>query len=178
MAGSRAAIRYAKAVLSLATEKQVAEAINADMALIAKTLKASSELDNVLKNAIIKSEAKKAILNQVFSEVNGLTAELFKVLDANKRLNLIHAIAEKYTELYDIQNGKQLAVVTTAVAITTDMEAKVLAKVKALTNKEVTLNNIVDPAIIGGFVLRVGDMQYNASIVNKLNKLKREFTVN
>lgn len=178
MAGTRAAIRYAKAVLSLATEKQVAEAINTDMVLIAKTLKDNQNLDEALKNAVVKSDAKKAILLQVFPDVNPMTIELFKVLDANKRLSHIEAIAEKYTELFDIQNGKQTATVTTAVAITEDIEMKVLAKIKELTNKAVTVKNIVDEDILGGFILRVGDIQYNASIASKLNKLKREFTVN
>ncbi len=178
MAGTRAAIRYAKAVLSLATEKQVAETINADMVLISKTLKANQELDLAIKNAVVKSEDKKAILSQVFPEANAMTLELFKVLDANKRLDLTEAIADKFTELFDIQNGKESATVTTAVPITAEVETKVLAKIKELTNKAVTVKNIVDESILGGFILRVGDIQYNASITNKLNKLKREFTIN
>lgn len=178
MAGTRAAIRYAKAVLSLATEKQVAEAINADMVLISKTLKANQELDLAIKNAVVKSEDKKAILSQVFPDANAMTLELFKVLDANKRLDLMEAVADKFSELFDIQNGKESATVTTAVAITEDVEAKVLAKIKELTNKAVTVKNIVDESILGGFILRVGDIQYNASIANKLNKLKRDFTIN
>lgn len=178
MAGTRAAIRYAKAVLSLATEKQVAEAINTDMVLISKTLKTNQELDQAIKNAVVKSDVKKVILTQVFPDVNAITLELFKVLDANRRLDLMEAVADKFTELYDIQDGKESATVTTAVAITEEVETKVLAKIKELTNKAVTVKNIVDESILGGFILRVGDIQYNASVVNKLNKLKREFTIN
>ncbi|EGV43042.2 ATP synthase F1 subunit delta [Bizionia argentinensis JUB59] len=178
MAGTRAAIRYAKAVLSLATDKQVAEAINTDMVLIAKTLKDNQNLDEALKNAVVRSEAKKAILLQVFPDTHPMTIELFKVLDANKRLDIMDAIADKYTELFDIQNGKQSATVTTAVPLTKDIEIKVLTKIKELTNKAVTVKNIVDEDILGGFILRVGDIQYNASIASKLNKLKREFTTN
>lgn len=178
MAGTRAAIRYAKAVLSLATEKQVAEVINADMVLISKTLTANQNLDDALKNAVVKSDAKKAILLQVFPDAHAITQELFKVMDANKRLDLMEAVANKYSELFDIQNGKESATVTTAVPITEEIEMKVLAKIKELTNKEVTVKNIVDESILGGFILRVGDIQYNASISSKLNKLKREFTIN
>jgi F-type H+-transporting ATPase subunit delta len=53
-----------------------------------------------------------------------------------------------------------------------------LAKVKELTKKDVEVINIIDESILGGFILRVGDIQYNASIANKLNNLKREFTLN
>tara|TARA_R110000850_G_scaffold45512_6_gene115162 strand:+ start:831 stop:1367 length:537 start_codon:yes stop_codon:yes gene_type:complete len=178
MAETRAAIRYAKAALSLATDKQVAEAINSDMVLIYKTIQDNPELDEAIKNAVVKSEDKKAILSKVFPNVNAMVQELFKVLDANKRLDLIGAVANKYTELFDIQNGKESATVTTAVSITEEVEAKVLAKIKELTNKAVTVKNIVDESILGGFILRVGDIQYNGSIANKLNTLKREFTIN
>ena len=53
-----------------------------------------------------------------------------------------------------------------------------MAKVKELTGKEVEVVNLIDESILGGFILRVGDIQYNASIANKLNNLKREFTLN
>jgi F-type H+-transporting ATPase subunit delta len=80
--------------------------------------------------------------------------------------------------LYDQLTGTQVATVTTAVDMTDALKAKVLLKVKELTGKEAELKNIVDESILGGFILRVGDVQYNASISNKLNNLKREFTIN
>jgi F-type H+-transporting ATPase subunit delta len=74
--------------------------------------------------------------------------------------------------------GTQIAKVTTAVPLTEALKTKVLAKVKELTKKDVEVINIIDESILGGFILRVGDIQYNASIANKLNNLKREFTLN
>jgi F-type H+-transporting ATPase subunit delta len=74
--------------------------------------------------------------------------------------------------------GSQVATVTTAIPLTEDLKTKVLAKVKELTGKEAEVENIIDENILGGFILRVGDIQYNASIANKLDKLKREFTLN
>ena len=59
---------------------------------------------------------------------------------------------------------------------TADLETKILAKVSELTGNKVSIENKIDENIIGGFVLRVGDLQYDASIANKLNSLKREFT--
>ena len=73
--------------------------------------------------------------------------------------------------------GVKVAKVITAVALTPALEEKVLAKVKELTGStSVTLNKEIDPAIIGGFILRVGDLQYNASIANQLGNIKREFS--
>jgi F-type H+-transporting ATPase subunit delta len=73
-------------------------------------------------------------------------------------------------------NGIEVAKVTTAFPITPDLEAKVLAKIKEFSTSKITIENIIDPSIIGGFILRIGDQQYNASVANRLQELKREFS--
>lgn len=175
---SRAAIRYAKALLSLAQDQNVAEAVNTDMDLITKTITDNQELELLLKNAIVKSDDKKAILSKVFSGLNPISASLFNLLVENKRIDILAEVALKYTSLYDHYIGKETATVITAVPMTSEMELKVLAKVKELTPKSVELHNVIDETILGGFILRIGDKQYNASIANKLNTLKREFSLN
>ncbi len=178
MEGTRAAIRYAKALLSLALSEKKADKVNDDMKLIANTISNNGELANVLSNSVIKTEVKKASLLAIFPKLNKLTSGLFDLLISNKRIDILHDVAEKYSVLFDAHNGKETAQVTTAVPLTKDLENKVLAKVKQLTNKTVELESIVDESILGGFILRVGDKQFDASISNKLNKLKREFTLN
>ena len=84
----------------------------------------------------------------------------------------------KYNQLYDQSKGIELATVTTAVPLTDALKQKVLAKAKELTGKDIEVESIVDDTIIGGFILRIGDIQYNESISNQLSKLKREFTLN
>ena len=178
MSGSRAAIRYAKAILSLANSNSKSEAVYSDMQVVAKTISENQELQDFLRSEIMKSEAKKDVLHKVFSNTDPLTKELFNLLVENKRVDIMDIVAAKYIKLYDEQMGKELATVTTAVPMTSDMELKVLAKVKELTSKSVELQNVIDESILGGFILRIGDKQYNASIANKLNKIKREFTLN
>lgn len=178
MAGARAAIRYAKAMLSLATDQKTAGAVNNDMKLMAKTIADNAELSDMLNNAVIKSEAKKEVLLAVFPKLNKISTSLFDILIENKRVDILNDITNQYTRLFDVLNGKEVAFVTTAVPMTKELETKVLTKLKELTSKEITIENIVDESILGGFILRVGDKQYNASISNKLNKLKREFTLN
>jgi F-type H+-transporting ATPase subunit delta len=175
---SRAAVRYAKAVLSLAQEKKTAEAVNNDMKTIVETIAASTELAQMLQNPVVRSSDKKAVLSKVFSKANAETHNLIDTLIANKRLPLLDDVAENYTILYDRLRESQIAKVTTAVPLTAELKSKVSSKVKELTGKDAELENIIDESIIGGFILRVGDIQYNASIANKLDKLKREFTLN
>lgn len=178
MARSRAAIRYAKAILSLAQDQNSAEAVNTDMRLISKTVSESRELSRILKSAVIKTDLKKEALVNIFSDINGLSSKVFDLLISNNRLPILGDVAATYNELFDELKGKEKASVTTAMPMTSELEIKVLAKIKELTNKAVELENIVDESILGGFILRIGDKQYNASIANQLNKLKREFTLN
>lgn len=178
MAQTRTAIRYAKAVLDLAKDQKSAELVNVDMKSIAHAVAASVELKDMLLSAVIPAATKQSALLAIFKDLNKLSSSLMDTLIANKRIDILGEVAQKYTELYNESQGKQVAKVISAVPLTDELKAKVLAKVKELTGKEADVVNIVDESILGGFILRVGDIQYDASIANKLNKLKREFTLN
>lgn len=178
MAGSRAAIRYARAILGLAQEQKAGEAVAKDMDSIVKTVAGSKDLRLMLNSPIVKSDIKKAALQQIFTGVHAISEGLIDILVANKRVDLLDDVAAQYGILYDASQGKEKAVVTTAVPLTDDLRDKVLKKVKDLTGNQVTIENKIDESIIGGFILRVGDLQYNASIANQLNTLKRTFSQN
>ncbi|GAA4272198.1 ATP synthase F1 subunit delta [Aquimarina gracilis] len=172
----RAAIRYAKAVLSLAQDKKATEDVQKDMQSIIATVDNSAELKMVLNSPLIKSEVKLASLREIFKGAGDITQKLFETLIQNKRVDLLAEVAKQYMILFDQLNNTQVATVTTAVPLDKASSKKVLDKVKELTGNEATLENIVDESIIGGFILRVGDLQYNASIANKLTTLKRELS--
>ena len=176
MAGTRAAIRYSKAILDLANSKGVAEVVSDDMKTIATTINGNLELSTFIQNPTIKVEVKEKALLEVFAGSNAVTKGLFHLLFENKRFEILGAIAVEYGKLSDLANGKELAQVTTAFPMDAALEAQVLAKIATLSDKKITLENIVDPAIIGGFILRIGDKQYNASVYNRLQVLKKEFS--
>ncbi len=173
---SRAAIRYAKAVLSLAQEKEATSTVQEDMKTIIATIATSAELKMLVNSPLIKSEVKLASLQAVFKDASALTKNLFATLVSNKRVSLLEEVAKQYSILYDQLNNTQVAKVTTAVPLSKQLEEKVLAKVKELTGNKATIENKVDASIIGGFILRVGDLQYNASVLHKLTSLKRELS--
>ena len=179
MAGTRAAIRYAKAVLDLAKDQKLEDVVNNDMKLIAGTISNSKDLDNMLQSPIVRSSEKKSALTEIFKDSNAISTGLVDTLIANKRLNILGLVASGYNTLYDQLRETQVARVTTAIPLSDELRDMVLDKVKELTSsKEVTLENIIDEDILGGFILRVGDIQYNASVADKLSKLKREITLN
>lgn len=176
MSDSRAATRYAKAVLDFAMEQKAADKVEKDMKDIIATIAESNELKQVLSSPVVKSEIKKASLKAIFKDGGQITMGLLDTLMANKRLDLLNEVALKYIAQYEQRKGEDVAYVTSAVPLTKALEDKILAQVASLTGKKVTLENKVDEALVGGFVLRVGDLQYDASIASKLKSLKREFT--
>ncbi len=178
MKGTRAAQRYAKAILDLAKDQNISELVNNDMETISKTIIASDELQDVLSSPVIKSEHMKKVLLEIFKDVHAVTLEAFDVLLENNRIALLKWVAQKYTFLYNEMNHIQIATVTTAIPLNAQMETKILNKIKDLTGNGANIINKIDPKIIGGFILRIGDIQYNASIAVNLSNLGRKFKNN
>ena len=176
MAGSRAAIRYAKAVLNLAKDSGNETLVNDNMKLIVDTIAESDDLDVMLKSPVIKAADKQKVLNALFGDkVDNIVKGLFNLLEENKRMVMLESIARQYAIIYDYHKNINVARVTTAVALTKDLEDKIQAKIVALTGNNASIENIVNPDILGGFILRVGDVQYDASISSQFNELRREF---
>jgi len=173
---TRAAIRYAKAILDIAHSKGVAGEVNNDMATIASTVGGNAELTAFIVNPTLSMKMKNNAVAEIFTDVNGVTKGLFQLLNENKRFEILGTIASEYNRLFEEMNGMETATVTTAIAMDADLEAKVMSKILTFSNKKVNIKNIVDPAIIGGFILRIGDQQYNASVANRLQVLKRELS--
>lgn len=176
MNDARAALRYAKAALEFASEKKVADKVEKDMRTIATVISENAELQNVLSSPVVKGDVKKNALLAIFKGSNEITLGLIDTLTSNKRIEMLQEVAYKYIILFEKMKGEDVAYVTSAVPLTADLEKKILAQVTKMTGNKVTIENKVDESIVGGFILRVGDLQYDASVANKLSGLKREFT--
>ena len=179
MKGTRAALRYAKATLNLAKEKGFAKEVNNDMILISSTIEENHDLEIMLKSPVIKSKAKKAVLTEIFGKkVNGITIGVLNLLVENKRLPILDLVAKEYVVIYDFLKGVGVAQITSAVPLTKELETQILKKIKESIGKEISLNNIIDPSIIGGFVIRIGDKLYDSSVSSRLKDLLVQFEDN
>ena len=180
MKETRVALRYAKSLISLAEERDVLEQVKGDMELILSVCEESQDFSNMLKSPVVKADKKSAILNQVFgSKISELSLSFLNLLTSKKREAILGAVAENYINLYNESKNIVSATVTTAAAITEDIKAQVLTQLKSVVgDADVRIEERVDASLIGGFVLRVGDLEFNASVANKLQKLKREFVSN
>ncbi len=176
MKGARPALRYAKAILNIAKDQGNETLVNDNMKLIVDTIAESSDLNTMLKSPVIKAVDKRNVLTALFGDkVDNVVKGLFNLLEENKRMTMLEPIAKQYSIIYDYHKSMQVAKVTTAVALTKELEDKIQAKIVELTGNSASIENIVDSNILGGFILRVGDVQYDASISNQFKELRREF---
>lgn len=179
MIGTRAALRYAKATLDLAKEKACADKVNEDMKLIQSTIEENPDLQIMLKSPIIKQGQKASVLTKIFEKkVNEITMSLLNLLVTNRRLEILLLVAKEYIVIYDFLQGVEVAQVTSAVPLTKELEMAILKRVQESIDNKVSLVNVVDPSIIGGFVLRVGDKQYDSSVSYRLKDLLSKFEDN
>jgi F-type H+-transporting ATPase subunit delta len=172
------ASRYAKSLIDLATEQNMVEAIKNDMDLFYHTLRANPQLKAVLGNPIVSHSKKIKILDQVFTgKVNNVSITFFKLMINKSRGEVLYPTAIEYINMYDVKNNIVKATVVSASALSETNKKEMIADIHAVTGGTIKLDAKVDPSLIGGFVLTVGDRQIDTSIANDLKKLKKEFAL-
>jgi len=176
MSEIQVASRYAKSLIDLAEEQNSLEAIRVDMESFIKVMRQNSQLQAVLKNPIIGTDKKISILNQLFEgSFHKIILSFFKIVVSKGRSEILYATAKEFINEYNIKKGIVHAVVTSADALTEEQKSKITALVTEATKAQIVLDTRIDPSLIGGFILKVGDRQVDTSISSSLNKLKKEF---
>lgn len=178
MTDIKVARRYAKSLLGLAEERGIRERVFADMQVIENTIKANRELAVLLKAPTVNPDKKEAIISQIFAKhTDPLTLSFLLIINRKSRSAFLSGIATEYIKLYKSMNGIVTAYITSATKLDDATRNKIL-EVIGHKNKTIELVEKVNPDIIGGFILRVGDEQVDASISKKLNQLRQEFDEN
>ena len=177
MAISTVAARYAKSLIDLAQEKGIVEEMYSDMLFFQDTISENRALGVLLKNPIVRNAKKWNIINAVFgSRLNPMTMSFFKIVAQKGRDNILEAIATAFCAQFDKLKGVERATVTTTVPLTDELRTQLKSKVQALTgSKSVELEERQDSKLIGGYILRVGDRQIDASLRSQLNDLRLTF---
>src|ERR1035437_2171610 len=179
MKGTRAAVRYAKALMELALEQGVLEKVCDDMKLIISVCQNSHDFDVVLNSPIIKTDKKQSILAEVFKgKICKLTELFLHILAAKRRESYIEAIAIEFVKQFKEHKKILTAIVTTASGLDEELRKKVLEVVKGSGQSEVELMEKINDKLIGGFTLQVGDKRIDASIAKQIRKLAMSFSEN
>ena len=173
---SKVSTRYANSLLSSANEKGKLETVAKDMELVYSTIISSAELSRTLSSPIIKAQLKSSILEEIFKKkISKETLDFLKFVIEKNREGLLESIVQKFLELRDQKLGLINVNVKSAVELGEDQKKKLKEKFEKLLNKKVKFNFSIDPNVVGGFVAKVGDTVYDASLKNQLEILKKRF---
>ncbi len=179
MKQSRLANRYAKALFELALDQNKLDQVGKDMLFISRTIDENNELSQMLKSPIVKLEKKEKIMQTLFAKNTDPISLKFMMLVAKKsREEYLAYFANEFTSIYKEYQGIIDAWVTTSVNIEKEVREQLLALLKNITGKTILLNESVNSDLIGGFIVKIGDFQYDASIRTLIRKLKDDFEKN
>lgn len=179
MEGTRVASRYAKSFIDLTIEQGVLEKAIADMNHIASICKSNHDFVIFLKSPVIKTDKKLAVLKDVFEgKLDKVTYTYIKLITNKKREKYLAEIAAEFLNQYNTKKNILKAVVTSASGIDDGTRKKIMELVKEVNTSEVVIEEKINKDLIGGFIIRVGDKQVDASIARKLNNLRRSFKEN
>lgn len=179
MKETRIAIRYAKALFELSLEQKSLEQTNQDMLLVREVCLQNKDFRLMLSSPVIRSDKKQNIMKSLFEgKLGKLSLAYLNIIASKRRENFIEPIAEQFLELYKEYKGIISVVLTTAVPADNNIKNKVKEMLKGFTKKEIDLIEEIKNEIIGGFILRFGQYQFDDSIRKKIMRLKREFNIN
>ena len=177
MVHTKAATRYAKSLIDLSVEQNALENLKNDMVLFRKVVDENPQLEAILQNPIVPLDKKRGILSATFdSLVHDITKSFFKLIVSKGRSAILFEVSRQFIKQYNALKGIMTASVKSATPLTEANLVSIVEVVKReLGANEVIIDSKVDPSLIGGLIIKVGDKQFDASISGKLNKLKKQF---
>ncbi len=176
---SRIANRYAKSLLDLCIERNELDAVALNMSELHATIRGSHELELMLSSPVIKGDLKWKVVTALFEKsMEVITMKFIHLMIEKGRESFLKDVSKSFTELVRVHRNQVLAEVVTAAPMNDASRQTILAAAQSLTSAQIEITERVDPSLIGGFVVRVGDQQLDASIAQKIKQLKREFSEN
>ncbi|MCC2112361.1 MAG: F0F1 ATP synthase subunit delta [Hyphomicrobiales bacterium] len=166
--------RYAGALFDLATETGEVDAIEAELARIEALLGESEDLRRLVRSPVFSAEqqlnAISAILDKM--EMSGTVGNFVRLVAKNRRLFALSGMIAGYRRLAAAHRGEASADITTAAPLSDANMAALKEALKDVTGKDVNINAKVDPALLGGLIVRLGSRMIDTSLRSKLNSLK------
>lgn len=180
MVEDRIGRRYAKSVFGLAQEKGMLDEVQADMALISSVITENRDLTSLLNSPIVNSGTKETILSQIFKgHLKGKLSSLLidMLVRKGREMYLLH-VANAFLELYDAHKGIARGVLTAAVEMDAAQVDRIKSELSKKTGLQFEITTEVDPDLIGGFTLKMGDNLFDGSVSGSLRRVKQAFQRN
>jgi len=165
--------RYAQAIFALALERGEPERWQSDLGKINRVIE-DAGVKSILKTPALSLEQKMDLLAPLTASISMEAVNLIKLLIKRKGTGDFSKIYADYNELYNDYLGREKAVVTTAVPLEKAIERQIAEKLSAITGKTVEIESHVNPAILGGLVVRIGEKLIDGSTLTQLARLRRQ----
>lgn len=171
---SQISVRYAKALFHSASEQQVLDEVYKDMEVLTSTCKLE-EFQYILVLPTLQPSQKITICGSIFEkQLSKISISMINLVIKNKRETYLPGIARYFRDLYRKAKGVRTASLVTAQAVDESAMKGIRTLIKKAYDSEVELSASVDEDVIGGFVLTIEDMRYDASVASNLRKLKKQ----
>ena len=169
------AARYTKAIFDLAIENNVIEETLKDMQLIGDLCAKNRDFRMMLKSPVVSTDKKLKIFKAIFeNNINSFTLLYLQVIVRKNREAFIQEIAMEFEDLYNDYRGVLTTHITTASPLTDELRNQVIELMKKNTDKKINLVEDEDPELVGGYILKWKDLQYDASILSQINQMRRD----
>jgi F-type H+-transporting ATPase subunit delta len=168
------ATTYADALYEAALDADAVDRVAADADAFAEAVEGSPELRMVLDNPEIDSRAKAAAVGALAADAHPLLASFLQVLAERGRIGAYLEIAAAFRERVARAQARLEVEAVTAVPLPADLRERIVASIQEKTSATVELTESVDPEIVGGLVLHVGEVVVDGSVRHRLEELRRE----
>jgi F-type H+-transporting ATPase subunit delta len=174
MNDSKISVRYAKALFESALEKKILDPVRNDMVDV-ETISNVTEFQTLLLSRIINESQKNKILDKLLkNSVQSLTMSFMNLLIKNGREQYIPSIARNFAELYRQHKGIKEVTFITAAPVSDSINERVEKVIKEAMKSKVEMKSDSNEDLIGGFLIRIENMQYDASVASSLKNVKKE----
>jgi F-type H+-transporting ATPase subunit delta len=166
--------RYATALFELALEQKAVDAVKSDLERFDALIAASPDLYRLVRSPVFTADEQVKALRAVLGAtgIGGLAANFLLLVTRNRRLFAVRAMVKAYKALVARHKGEVTAQVTAAEGLSDAHLAALKDALKAVTKQEVQLELNVDPAVIGGLIVKLGSRMVDSSLRTKLNAIR------
>jgi F-type H+-transporting ATPase subunit delta len=171
---SGVAERYASSLFALALEEGAVADVAAALDRFQGLIDGSDDLQRLIKSPVFSADEQLGAVSAILEKagITGLAGNFIKVAASNRRLFAVPGMIRSFRQIHAAHRGEISADVTSARALSAEQENELKAALKGVTGKDVTINVAVDPAILGGLVVKLGSRQIDTSLRTKLSTLK------
>lgn len=166
--------RYAQALFEISQKENLTDKVQEDLKAISDTLKEYTEFSDLLLHPVINTQDKKDMFKKIFSgKIDKVTENTVMLLIDKKREALIPEISELFKQMYNNLHSRVIAQVYTPIEIGKNVLSILKDRLEIYLNKEVEIEDHVDPKIIGGVLVKIGDRVIDGTIKTKFENMAR-----